>query len=148
MGEINSLYAITPIDGRYETITRPIQEYFSEYALIKNRVRVEIKWLITLSNIDEIAEIKLTNEEIEKLEEIYIKFNIEEAKKVKEIEKVTKHDVKAVEYYLQDKVKELNLNRIINFIHFAATSEDINNLSYSLMVRDAINNVWLKEAKN
>ncbi len=147
MGEINSLYAITPIDGRYETITRPIQEYFSEYALIKNRVIVEIKWLVTLSKIDEITEIKLTNEEIEKLEEIYIKFNIEEAKKVKEIEKVTKHDVKAVEYYLQDKVKELNLNRIINFIHFAATSEDINNLSYSLMVRDAIDNVWLKEAK-
>lgn len=147
MGEINSLYAITPIDGRYETITRPIQEYFSEYALIKNRVIVEIKWLITLSKINGISEIELTNEEIEKLEEIYIKFNIEEAKKIKEIEKVTKHDVKAVEYYLQDKVKTLNLNRIINFIHFAATSEDINNLSYSLMVRDVINNVWLKEAR-
>ena len=61
MGEINSLYAITPIDGRYETITRPIQEYFSEYALIKNRVIVEIKWLITLSKINGISEIELTN---------------------------------------------------------------------------------------
>lgn len=147
MGEIDSLYAITPIDGRYEGITKPIQEYFSEYALIKNRVMVEIRWLITLSNIKEIKEIELTNAEVEKLEEIYINFNIEDARKVKEIEKVTKHDVKAVEYYLQDKVKCLNLERVINFIHFAATSEDINNLAYSIMVRDSIINVWLKEAK-
>ncbi len=134
---MNNLLAISPIDGRYYDKTNDLNEYFSEYALIKYRVYVELKWLIYLKkNIlkEKVNEKEITN--------IFNKFTIEEASKVKEIEKVTHHDVKAVEYYLQDKFKEIKEDKLIPFIHFAVTSEDINNVCYNLMIKDGLNDIY------
>ena len=138
---MNNLLNISPIDGRYQNITKELNPYLSEYALIKYRMLVEIKWLIYLSKEKVIQEIK--KEDIKKLENIINNFNLEEANQVKEIETTTKHDVKAIEYYLQNKFKELNLNYLISYIHITLTSEDINNVSYNLMLKDAINNIYL-----
>ena len=140
---MNNLYAISPIDGRYYELTKDLSEYLSEYALIKYRVFVEIKWLLKL--IPEIGTM-LSNKEIEKLESIIRNFNIEEANKVKEIEKTTKHDVKAVEYYLRNTFTDLGLEQYSSFIHFACTSEDINNIAYNLMLKDALEKVFLPKA--
>jgi len=144
---IDNLYTISPIDGRYSEMTKEIREYFCEYELIKNRVLVEIEWMITLSENSNIKELNLNKEEIEKLRKLYINFSKEDADRVKEIEDSTKHDVKAIEYFIREKAKELNLEKVISFIHFGCTSEDINNLTYGIMVRDMINKAWLVHAK-
>lgn len=136
------IYNISPIDGRYREQTEEVRKYFSEYHLIKNRIIVEIRWLQQLLKIDEIG-IKANQEDIVALEKIIEKFDTNEAKRVKKIENITKHDVKAIEYYLNEKLKEKNLDKYNNLIHFACTSEDINNLAYGIMEKELIEKVYI-----
>ncbi|CDZ78864.1 Adenylosuccinate lyase [Legionella massiliensis] len=137
---LSSLNAISPIDGRYHKKTNSLSPYFSEFALIYYRLMVEIRWLEALAANKEISEIsEFDNEAKAYLTEILVNFDEEEAEKVKNYEKQTNHDVKAVEYYLKDKLEQApSLNRYIGFIHFACTSEDINNVAYALMVKEAL----------
>ena len=137
--KITELSAISPIDGRYSQLVESLQEIFSEYALIKYRIYVEIEWFIHLSKQRHIKELPhLTKQSINYLSKIEKNFSQAEARKVKNIEKKTNHDVKAVEYYLKDQfTKSKQLKGLSEFIHFGCTSEDINNISYALMVKDA-----------
>ncbi|WP_455207088.1 adenylosuccinate lyase [Kaarinaea lacus] len=143
--QLDSLLAISPIDGRYARQSSELREIFSEYGLIKNRVLVEIEWLKMLANASGITEVPaLTAAGTEALDNIIAEFSVNDAARVKEIERTTNHDVKAVEYFLKEKVADNNeLNAINEFIHFACTSEDINNLAYALMLKDARSNVLL-----
>ena len=126
----NQLHALSPLDGRYENSVKELSVYFSESALIKYRLKIEIEYLIALSREKGIKELPtLTKQEQIRLRKIYLNFNSSVAKNIKSIEKTTNHDVKAIEYYIQSKVKK----SLHPWIHFALTSEDINNLSYSLM---------------
>lgn len=134
------LLNISPIDGRYKEMTNEVRKYFSEYHLIKNRVIVEIEWLKKLFSV---LNIEIEKKELEVLDEIIEKFNLKEAQRVKEIEKVTKHDVKAVEYYIDEKLKEKNLKKYNHLVHFACTSEDINNIAYGIMEKELINDVFI-----
>ena len=131
--------AISPIDGRYASKVTELEECFSEYALLKNRVKVEVMWLITLCAEAGIPECRnLTADEEAKLRQIVADFTPEEAEKIKKIESVTNHDVKAVEYYLKEQIAGSSLEEITEFIHFSCTSEDINNLSHALMLKDGL----------
>ena len=134
---MNELLSLSPIDGRYINKVKELVDCFSEYALIKNRVNIEIKWLLFLLE-KEIIDDKITNKEKENILDVINKFTLEEALVVKKIEEVTKHDVKAIEYYLQVKFKDLKLDRLIPFIHITLTSEDVNNTSYNLMIKDGL----------
>lgn len=134
--QLNEITAISPIDGRYSTKTAPLREIFSEYGLIKARVEVEIRWLQSIAanpGVSDLAE--FGSSATEKLNSLIDDFNLESAERVKEIERTTNHDVKAVEYFIREQVIEVDeLSKASEFIHFACTSEDINNLSYGLMV--------------
>ena len=131
--------AISPIDGRYASKVSPLTECFSEYALLKNRVKVEVMWLLALCNEKGIAECRaVTGAEEEQLRTIVTGFTPAEAEKIKKIEAVTNHDVKAVEYYLKEQLEGTSLADLSEFIHFACTSEDINNLSHALMLKDGL----------
>lgn len=133
----DSLTAISPIDGRYASKCEELKEIFSEYGLIKRRVLVECVWLEALCDAKEIAECKsLSAAERKALRAIAAEFSVEDAERVKEIERTTNHDVKAVEYFLKEKVAGTSLEKRAEFIHFACTSEDINNMSHALMLRD------------
>lgn len=141
---MDELLCISPIDGRYHNYTKELNEYFSEYALIKYRVLVEVKWLLKL---DKIININFSKKEIDSLNSIINNFNIEDARKVKEIEGTIKHDVKAVEYFLRDKFDELELSSFENYIHFGCTSEDINNLAYGLMLKHGLYDSFIPNAE-
>ncbi len=131
--------AISPIDGRYASKVSELTECFSEYALVRNRVRVEVLWLMALCAETGIPECReLTFEEQNLLMGIVDDFTPQEAEKVKEIERTTNHDVKAVEYYLKKKIEGTTLEELSEFLHFACTSEDINNLSHALMLKDGL----------
>jgi len=131
--------AISPIDGRYGSKVKELTECFSEYALIRNRVKVEVLWLLALCAEPGIPECRaVTAEEELLLRNIVDRFTPEEAEKVKQIESVTNHDVKAVEYYLKDQIAGSPLEELTEFLHFACTSEDINNLSHALMLKDGL----------
>ncbi len=133
----DSLTAISPIDGRYASKCEELKEIFSEYGLIKRRVLVECVWLEALCDAKEIAECKaLSASERKALRAIAAEFSVKDAARVKEIERTTNHDVKAVEYFLKEKVAGTSLEKRAEFIHFACTSEDINNMSHALMLRD------------
>jgi len=136
--ENNILINISPIDGRYRNITDKISEYFSEYAYIKHRIIVEIEWLKYILKTRDITKY---SGDFKVLEEIVGSFNLEECKRVKEIEKVTNHDVKAIEYYIREKLEGTDLKIYTHFVHFACTSEDINNLAYNLMINGCMKNV-------
>lgn len=142
---MDELLCISPIDGRYHNSTKELNEYFSEYALIKYRVLVEVKWLLKL---DKIININFSKKEIDSLNSIINNFNIEDARKVKEIEGTIKHDVKAVEYFLRDKFDELELSSFENYIHFGCTSEDINNLAYGLMLKHGLYDSFIPNAES
>ena len=134
-----SLKAISPIDGRYSSqIDQEIKDINSEYGLIKNRLYVEIKWFIFLLTLAPIKKrFNINKSEKEYLESINKNFNIKDAKEIKNIEKTTNHDVKSVEYFLKNKFsKHKTLKNKTELIHFCATSEDINNISYALMYKD------------
>jgi adenylosuccinate lyase len=131
--------AISPVDGRYASKVAELTECFSEYALVRNRVRVEVLWLIALCAESGIPECRaLTTEEHTLLIGIVDDFTPQEAEKVKTIERTTNHDVKAVEYYLKQKIEGTSLETLSEFLHFACTSEDINNLSHALMLKDGL----------
>lgn len=137
---LTALNAISPIDGRYINKTRALSPYFSEFALIYYRLTVEIRWLESLAANNAISEVpQLDQKAKDFLDDLLANFDEEEAIKIKEFEKQTNHDVKAIEYYLKDKFQHnASLQAITAFIHFACTSEDINNLAYALMVKQAI----------
>lgn len=139
--ELNSLTALSPIDGRYGGKTKELRPYFSEYALIFYRVLVELRWFQYLAELKEIPELPLLSEPShEYLDKIIDDFSLSDAQIVKDYERTTNHDVKAVEYFIKQKFKESglqDLNDKMEFVHFACTSEDINNLAYALMLRDA-----------
>jgi adenylosuccinate lyase len=143
---ISALTAISPIDGRYSTQTNPLRKLFSEYGLIHNRVKIEILWLIALSKDKEIKEVpKFSIKTIQNLNTIITNFDLKDAKQIKDIEKITNHDVKAVEYWLKKKIKDKQVLKVTEFIHFACTSEDINNLSYALMLKKGLFKVIIPE---
>ncbi len=131
--------AISPIDGRYAAKVAPLINAFSEYALMRNRIKVEVLWLVALSKEPGIPECRLISAEEEHiLRQIIHDFTPVEAEKVKRIEAVTNHDVKAIEYYLKERISGTSLEDLSEFIHFACTSEDINNLSHALMLKDGL----------
>jgi adenylosuccinate lyase len=134
----NTLYAISPIDGRYNPLSKALQPYFSEYALMRYRTEVEIRWLMHLASIKTIDAIPALNDTEQKNCLQWIKnFNTEDAEAIKAHEAICQHDLKAIEYHLRDKCNAHNMKTHGRFIHFCCTSEDINNLAYSLMIRDA-----------
>lgn len=152
--ELNNLTAISPIDGRYRGKTEPLGDYFSEYALIRYRIRVEIEYFITLCELPLPQLESFDHSLFESLRNIYRDFTPTDAQRIKDIEKVTNHDVKAVEYYIKEKFDEiqnaqsetkvnaLNLQPYKEFIHFGLTSQDINNTSVPLSIKEALENVY------
>ena len=134
-----NLLSISPLDGRYNQSVSDLRAITSEFGLIKYRVIIEIKWFLHLSSNSKIKELpKLNIKEITYLNDLINNFDINDAKRVKAIESKTNHDVKAIEYFLKEKFKkQKKLDKYSEFIHFACTSEDINNLSYALMIKDA-----------
>ncbi len=137
--ELTSLTAISPVDGRYGNKTASLRPLFSEYGLIRHRVLVEVRWLQQLANMPEIKEVPEFSPQAEKLlNSIVDEFNEMDAQSVKNIERTTNHDVKAVEYFLKEKIADNEeAGAVSEFIHFACTSEDINNLAYALMLKQA-----------
>lgn len=142
--QFDSLQAISPLDGRYADKTKPLRDYFSEMALMKYRCHVEIEYFIALSKEKKIKEFPPLSLPIQKkLRAIVAAFSLTDAKRIKAIEKTTNHDVKAIEYFLREKLEKLPCKKYQHFLHFALTSEDINNLAYSLMWRDAVQKIYL-----
>src|SRR5210317_256053 len=139
--DLSTLTAISPMDGRYGSKTADLRPIFSEFGLIKQRVTVEIRWLQALSAHPQIKEVQPFSAETNALlNGIVANFSESDALRVKEIEATTNHDVKAVEYLLKEKIAgNAELEAVTEFIHFACTSEDINNLAYALMLREARN---------
>ena len=143
--ELTQLTAISPVDGRYASKSAELRSIFSEYGLLKYRVQVEVRWLQMLSEQASIAEVPAFSEASHTLlNNIVANFSVDDAMRIKEIERTTNHDVKAVEYFLKEQVESNSeLNAISEFIHFACTSEDINNLSHGLMLTEARDTVLL-----
>ena len=137
--DLSSLTAVSPLDGRYGDKTADLRPLFSEYGLMRHRILVEVRWLQMLSRTDAIKEVPaLSQHAAALLENIAVNFDLEDARRIKNIETTTNHDVKAVEYFLKEKVGgNKELEAISEFTHFACTSEDINNLAYALMLREA-----------
>ncbi|WP_121665471.1 adenylosuccinate lyase [Mesonia aquimarina] len=142
---MNPLQAISPIDGRYASKTNELIQFFSEEALIKYRVKVEIEYFIALCELPLPQLTKVESSIFPKLRKIYKDFNVEDAQAVKDIEAVTNHDVKAVEYFIKKRMDELGLSESKEFIHFGLTSQDINNTSVPLSLKDAIEEVYFSE---
>ena len=138
----SALTAISPVDGRYRNKAEGLAAYFSEYALIKYRVQVEIEYFITLSEFLPGLQALATVANKEALRKIYQDFSVEDATRIKDIESITNHDVKAVEYFIKEKFDLLSLQDYKEFIHFGLTSQDINNTSVPLSIKDALNEVY------
>ncbi|RUR33563.1 adenylosuccinate lyase [Vreelandella nanhaiensis] len=138
--QLSALTALSPVDGRYGSKAAALREHFSEFGLIRARVIVEVRWLQRLAEHDQIVEVpSLSAEAGAFLEQLIRDFSLEDAERIKEIERTTNHDVKAVEYFLKEKIaSNAELNAVTEFIHFACTSEDINNLSYGVMLADGL----------
>lgn len=143
--ELQSLTAISPVDGRYRNKVDVLGEYFSEYALIKYRVRIEVEYFIALCEIPLPQLADIDKSVFETLRNIYRNITPAEAQRIKDIESVTNHDVKAVEYFLKEQFDKLNLQKYKEFIHFGLTSQDINNTSIPLSMKEAINDVFMPE---
>ena len=140
---LNKLNAISPIDGRYNSKTKELKSFFSEESLIRYRVKIEIEYFIALCKIP-LAELEgIHDKDFTKLRSIYIDFSTKDAEKIKEIEKKTNHDVKAVEYFIKEKFQQMKLNEYKEFIHFALTSQDINNTAIPLLIKDALKKVYI-----
>jgi adenylosuccinate lyase len=141
--DLNILTAISPIDGRYRSKTEKLSDYFSEYALIKYRVKVEIEYFITLCEIPLPQLQNFDKALFDKLRGIYKNFTLSDAERVKEIEKTTNHDVKAVEYFIKEQLDKIgDFSEYKEFVHFGLTSQDINNTSVPLSLKDALNQVY------
>ncbi|MDR0612895.1 MAG: adenylosuccinate lyase [Dysgonamonadaceae bacterium] len=140
--KFNTLTTITPVDGRYYTKVKELSEYFSEYALIKYRILVEIEYFIALCELP-LPQLQGFNPDLyDSLRNIYREFTEDEAQKVKDIESITNHDVKAVEYYIKERMRTLQLDEYLEFVHFGLTSQDINNTAVPCSLSDAINEVY------
>ncbi|UXI00344.1 adenylosuccinate lyase [Photobacterium sp. TY1-4] len=148
--ELSALTAVSPVDGRYGSKTSVLRSIFSEFGLLKYRTIVEIRWLQKLAATDAIVEVPAFSAEANAyLDRIAAEFSEEDAQRIKTIERTTNHDVKAVEYFLKEKVADFpELHAVNEFIHFACTSEDINNLSHALMLNEARDTVMLPEVRN
>ena len=146
--ELNALTAVSPIDGRYRSKTKDLASYFSEYALIKYRVCVEIEYFITLCELP-LPQLKGFDHNLfERLRDIYRNFSEADAQRVKDIEKVTNHDVKAVEYFIKEELDKIgNFEDYKEFVHFGLTSQDINNTSVPLSIKDALNEVYYPQVE-
>ena len=145
----SSLMAISPLDGRYKSKCADLAPYFSEFALMRYRVLVEVKWLQKLSEHDQIDDLQVISDRgLQYLDDLIENFSISDARRIKEIEATTNHDVKAVEYFIKEKFEDnAELNDQLEFVHFACTSEDINNLAYALMLRDGRDKVVLDQMR-
>jgi len=139
---LDSLLALTPLDGRYQSKTQDLRSFFSEYALIRYRIWVEIEYFLALSDTLPQLQNKIDSATKEQLRDLYRTLTPEEAAKVKEIESVTNHDVKAVEYYIKTAFDALNLSWAKEFVHFGLTSQDINNTAFPMMLRGALKEVF------
>lgn len=142
--ELNALTAISPVDGRYRKVTEELAPYFSEFGLIKYRVHIEMEYFISLSEIGLPQLKELTKEQKHSLRTAVSEFSISDAKSIKETEKTTNHDVKAVEYFVKEKLKSLGLEKQLEFVHFGLTSQDINNTSIPLSLKEATESIVLK----
>ena len=145
---LSPLTAVSPIDGRYHSKTESLAPYFSEYALIRYRVNVEVEYFIALCEIPLPQLEGVAPEMTEKLSDIYRNFSVDDAQRIKDIESVTNHDVKAVEYFLKEQFDALGLEQYKEFIHFGLTSQDINNTSVPMAVRDATERVFIPMLEN
>ncbi len=140
---LSSLTAISPIDGRYRSKVEALENYYSEYALIRYRVKVEIEYFIALCELP-LPQLKGVDASLfPALRDIYGNFSVEDAQRVKDIESVTNHDVKAVEYFIKEQFDKLGLTEFKEFIHFGLTSQDINNTSVPMLIRDSIHEAYL-----
>ena len=139
--ELSNLTAISPIDGRYRKVTNELATYFSEFGLIKYRVQVEIEYFILLAQQGLPQLPKLSNTQVENLKSVYKNFSFADAEIIKETEKTTNHDVKAVEYFIKDKLTQQGLENYLEFVHFGLTSQDINNTSIPLSLKQATHEV-------
>lgn len=135
---INEAFELCPLDGRYKDIKELVSPYFAEYTYFQKRVFVEIQWLLYLIKTDVVN----YKSDVFKIEEISSKYDLNSYLEIKKYENITKHDVKAVEYFIDQKLKESNLTELISYVHFALTSEDINNVSYALMIKQFLNEVY------
>ena len=139
--EINKILSISPVDGRYKSVTQPLSEYFSEFALIKYRVYVEIEYFLELATLPIKDMDSISPETKKKIKKIYQDFSENDALRIKEIEKEINHDVKAVEYFIKEEFEKLNLEKFKEFIHFGLTSQDINNTAIPLMIKNSISEI-------
>jgi adenylosuccinate lyase len=139
---INTLTSISPVDGRYRNKTEELAGYFSEYALIKYRIQVEIEYFIELCLLPLPQLTQFDNNNFLNLRKIYRKFTVQDAEQIKNIEKTTNHDIKAVEYFLKEKFDELGISKYKEFIHFGLTSQDINNTAIPLSLKDSLNDIY------
>ncbi|NLJ44912.1 MAG: adenylosuccinate lyase, partial [Bacteroidales bacterium] len=140
--ELNNLTAISPIDGRYRHKAEELDRYFSEYGLIKYRLMVEVEYFIALCDIPLPQLSDFRKENFATLRSLYEDFSVRDAEKIKETEKVTNHDVKAVEYYLKEKFFQSGWGKWSEFVHFGLTSQDINNTAIPLSIKDALTDVY------
>ena len=138
-----SLLAVSPVDGRYASKSEPLRAYFSEFALIRYRIRVEIEYFIALCEIPLPQLADVDHEKFSMMRDIYLNLTPEQAMEVKEIEKTTNHDVKAVEYFIKRHFHEMGLDKWSEFVHFGLTSQDINNTSQPLMLKEAMEHVYM-----
>ena len=145
--DTHSLLAVSPIDGRYASKTEPLKGYFSEFALIRYRIRVEIEYFIALCEIPLPQLADVDKSKYQAMRDIYLNLTPEQAMEVKEIEKTTNHDVKAVEYFIKRHFHELGLDNWSEFVHFGLTSQDINNTSQPMMLKEAMENVYMPALK-
>jgi adenylosuccinate lyase len=141
--ELSSLTAISPVDGRYRLKVDELADYFSEYGLIRYRLMVEIEYFIALCEIPLIQLKDIDKENFQIIRNIYKEFDLKGALRIKEYEKITNHDVKAVEYYIKEKFNETGLSKWIEFIHFGLTSQDINNTAIPLSLKDGMDEVYM-----
>ena len=142
---LNPLTAISPIDGRYHAKTKKLADYFSEFGLIRYRVQIEIEYFIALSQTEIPIFKSFPSDKLADLRAIYLNFTEEDANWIKNSEKITNHDVKAVEYFLKDKMKSLGLESFLEYIHFGLTSQDINNTAIPLSLKDGIQKIYLPQ---
>ena len=142
---LNALTAISPIDGRYTSKTEKLQQYFSESALIKYRIQVEVEYFISLCELPLTQLQNFPSDKFQDLRNLYQNFSIDSAKRIKDIESVTNHDVKAVEYLIKEEFDKLELSKYKEFIHFGLTSQDINNTAVPLSIKDAFTDVFFPE---
>ena len=141
--QLSSLTAVSPLDGRYRSKFAPLAEYFSEYALIRYRVKVEVEYFIALCGLG-LPQLKdVPTDALERMRSLYKDFSVGDAQRVKEIESVTNHDVKAVEYFIKEHLPSLGLDAWKEFIHFGLTSQDINNTAVPMSIADALREVYL-----